>query len=94
MFQIDRHARTDTCIEWITKQFFFAIVECECLRIFWFYYSRHIDFVLFDGISGLVGKVDFTVRHLPSATTNVPSTWDFSSGKPCIGGSGALAVSN
>ncbi|XWS67240.1 hypothetical protein CRYUN_Cryun05aG0270400 [Craigia yunnanensis] len=42
---------------------------------------------------GLVGKVDFTVRHLSSATTNVPSTWDFSSGQPCIGGSSARECS-
>lgn len=48
----------------------------------------------FYGISGLAGKVDFTVRHLSSVTTNFPSNWDFSSGQPCIGGSGARAVSN
>lgn len=60
------------------------------------YNSRHtIEFILFDGISGLVGKVDFTVRHLSSATTNFPSSWEgFSSGQPCIGGNGAHAVSN
>ncbi|KAL5166603.1 LIMR family protein [Glycine soja] len=34
---------------------------------------------------GLVGKVDFTVRHLSSSTTSFPSTWTFSSGQPCIG---------
>ncbi|XP_044462780.1 LIMR family protein At5g01460 [Mangifera indica] len=34
---------------------------------------------------GLVGKVDFTVRHLSSTTTNFPSTWDFSSNQQCIG---------
>ncbi|PSS09811.1 LIMR family protein [Actinidia chinensis var. chinensis] len=36
---------------------------------------------------GLVGKVDFTVRHLSTGTTNFPSssTWDFSSSQPCIG---------
>eukprot|EP00268_Persea_americana_P031431 TRINITY_DN305_c0_g1_i3.p1 TRINITY_DN305_c0_g1~~TRINITY_DN305_c0_g1_i3.p1 ORF type:complete len:511 (-),score=71.35 TRINITY_DN305_c0_g1_i3:425-1957(-) len=34
----------------------------------------------------LIGKVDFTVRHLSSPTTNFPSTWtDFSSAQPCIG---------
>ncbi|MFQ6641600.1 hypothetical protein Gotur_015377 [Gossypium turneri] len=42
---------------------------------------------------GLAGKVDFTVRHLSSVTTNFPSNWDFSSGQPCIGGSGAHACS-
>ncbi|XVF55091.1 hypothetical protein PTKIN_Ptkin06aG0008800 [Pterospermum kingtungense] len=41
---------------------------------------------------GLVGKVDFTVRHLSSATTNFPSTWEFSNGQPCIG-NGARACS-
>ncbi|XVE62048.1 hypothetical protein DITRI_Ditri06bG0087600 [Diplodiscus trichospermus] len=41
---------------------------------------------------GLVGKVDFTVRHLSSAATNFPSTWEFSSSKPCIG-TGARACS-
>ncbi|KAG5142923.1 hypothetical protein JHK82_018618 [Glycine max] len=34
---------------------------------------------------GLVGKVDFTIRHLSSSTTSFPSTWTFSSGQPCIG---------
>ncbi|CAK9180872.1 unnamed protein product [Ilex paraguariensis] len=38
---------------------------------------------------GLVGKVDFTVRHLSSATTAFPSTWGFSSSQQCIGGSSA-----
>ncbi|XVE97085.1 hypothetical protein REPUB_Repub02eG0280300 [Reevesia pubescens] len=42
---------------------------------------------------GLVGKVDFTVRHLSSATTTFPSNWEFSSTQPCIGGSGARACS-
>ncbi|CAL5362445.1 unnamed protein product [Camellia sinensis] len=37
---------------------------------------------------GLVGKVDFTVRHLSSETASFPSTWDFSSSQQCIGGSG------
>ncbi|KAF7845365.1 LIMR family protein [Senna tora] len=34
---------------------------------------------------GLVGKVDFTVRHLSSSTVAFPSSWDFSSGQQCIG---------
>ncbi|KAG6745262.1 hypothetical protein POTOM_051911 [Populus tomentosa] len=41
---------------------------------------------------GLVGKVDFTVRHLSSTTTTFPSTWDFSRNQPCIG-SGARECS-
>jgi LMBR1 domain-containing protein 1 len=36
-------------------------------------------------ILGLVGKVDFTVRHLSSTTTTFPSTWEFSRNQPCIG---------
>ncbi|KAK6128264.1 hypothetical protein DH2020_037991 [Rehmannia glutinosa] len=40
----------------------------------------------FDGcILGLVGKVDFTVRHLSSSTVSFPASWDFSSGQQCIG---------
>ncbi|XP_074270604.1 LIMR family protein At5g01460-like [Silene latifolia] len=33
---------------------------------------------------GLIGKVDFTVRHLSSNTTAFPSSWSFTSGQPCI----------
>lgn len=36
-------------------------------------------------VLGLVGKVDFTVRHLSSATTGFPNTFSFSSSEPCIG---------
>lgn len=37
-------------------------------------------------LSGLVGKVDFTVRHLSSATVPFPGTWSsFTSGQQCIG---------
>ncbi|KAK6943494.1 LMBR1-like membrane protein [Dillenia turbinata] len=35
---------------------------------------------------GLIGKVDFTVEHLSSPTTNFPGSWSFSSSQPCIGG--------
>ncbi|TXG58802.1 hypothetical protein EZV62_016631 [Acer yangbiense] len=42
---------------------------------------------------GLIGKVDFTVRHLSSATTTFPSSWDFSSNQPCLGGNGAKQCS-
>ncbi|CAL5192301.1 unnamed protein product [Lathyrus oleraceus] len=34
---------------------------------------------------GLVGKVDFTVRHLSSSTTSFPSTWGLNSGQQCVG---------
>ena len=42
-------------------------------------------------VLGVVGKVDFTVRHLSSGTTSFPSSWDFSSSQQCIG-SGAHQV--
>ncbi|XP_021906277.1 LIMR family protein At5g01460 [Carica papaya] len=42
---------------------------------------------------GLIGKVDFTVRHLSSATTSFPTTWEFSSTRPCISsGSGQCSA--
>ncbi|CAI9758903.1 unnamed protein product [Fraxinus pennsylvanica] len=34
---------------------------------------------------GLVGKVDFTVRHLSSSTEPFPSTWGLTSGQQCVG---------
>ena len=40
---------------------------------------------------GVVGKVDFTVRHLSSGTTSFPSAWGSSSSQQCIG-SGAHQV--
>lgn len=36
---------------------------------------------------GVIGKVEFTVRHLSSATTSFPSSWSLSSGSPCLGNS-------
>ncbi|CAO2820104.1 unnamed protein product [Amaranthus hypochondriacus] len=36
---------------------------------------------------GLVGKVDFTVRHLSSGVTSFPTSLSLSSGNPCIGNS-------
>ncbi|XP_020578189.1 LIMR family protein At5g01460 [Phalaenopsis equestris] len=37
---------------------------------------------------GIVGKVDFSVRHLSSAATSFPSSWtEFSRSQPCIGSS-------
>ncbi|KAM1159768.1 hypothetical protein ACFX19_033468 [Malus domestica] len=35
---------------------------------------------------GLVGKVDFTIRHLSSSTASFPSSFDFSSNNECING--------
>ncbi|CAL0302620.1 unnamed protein product [Lupinus luteus] len=38
---------------------------------------------------GVVGKVDFSVRHLSSSTASFPSSWGgFTSNQQCIGGSG------
>ncbi|KAM7271085.1 hypothetical protein ACFE04_030299 [Oxalis oulophora] len=34
---------------------------------------------------GLVGKVDFSVRHLTSTTANFPSSFQFSSSQQCLG---------
>ncbi|KAK9054929.1 hypothetical protein SSX86_026008 [Deinandra increscens subsp. villosa] len=34
---------------------------------------------------GLIGKVDFTVRHLESSTAAFPSNFGFSSSEPCVG---------
>lgn len=51
------------------------------------HYGLCIIGLLFDCISGLVGKVDFTVRHLSSSTTSFPSSWSFSSSQECISGS-------
>nr|GEV03708.1 LIMR family protein At5g01460 [Tanacetum cinerariifolium] len=33
---------------------------------------------------GVIGKVDFTVRHLSSSTMAFPSNFQFSSGQPCV----------
>ncbi|KAF1898159.1 hypothetical protein Lal_00032924 [Lupinus albus] len=48
------------------------------------------DFPISIGLrQGLVGKVDFTVKHLSSSTASFPSSWgSLSSGQQCIGGSG------
>ncbi|GAU47804.1 hypothetical protein TSUD_263360 [Trifolium subterraneum] len=41
---------------------------------------------IMSGISGLIGKVDFTVRHLSSSTSSFPGSWQqFNSGQECIG---------
>jgi len=44
----------------------------------------NIDMCLTD-VLGIIGKVDFTVRHLSSSTSSFPSTWEFNSGQQCIG---------
>jgi len=48
-------------------------------------FHMNIDMCLTD-VLGLIGKVDFTVRHLSSSTSSFPSTWgEFNSGQQCIG---------
>lgn len=44
-----------------------------------------IGFTLFYIMLGVIGKVDFTVRHLASGTTSFPTSWQFSNNQPCIG---------
>ncbi|CAJ2670740.1 LIMR family protein At5g01460-like [Trifolium pratense] len=52
----------------------------------WWVVSTAIVCALVLGILyGLVGKVDFTVRHLSSSTTSFPNSWVFNSGQQCIG---------
>lgn len=46
----------------------------ECLFLMFFY-----------NVLGVIGKVDFSVRHLSSATTTFPTSWQFSNNQPCIG---------
>lgn len=44
-----------------------------------------IVILLCDYLIGLVGKVDFTVRHLSSSTEAFPGSWVLNSGNPCVG---------
>ncbi|PWA59149.1 hypothetical protein CTI12_AA393720 [Artemisia annua] len=37
-----------------------------------------------NSLESVIGKVDFTVRHLSSSTMAFPSTFQFSSGQPCV----------
>ena len=67
--------------------FFFQIANL-CLSDDVFILPGYVDNILLSHliIPGLVGKVDFTVRHLTSATESFPSTWSsFTSGQQCIG---------
>lgn len=41
---------------------------------------------------GLIGKVDFTVRHLSSSTASFPSSWEFSHSQQCIGSGSQCAA--
>nr|AYI50066.1 LIMR family protein [Eriobotrya japonica] len=41
---------------------------------------------------GLVGKVDFTIRHLSSSTASFPGSFDFSSSNECINGAKACSA--
>ena len=47
-----------------------------CWTVFTDFYQFHV--------LGVIGKVDFTVRHLSSSTMAFPNTFQFSSGQPCV----------
>ncbi|KAL0333199.1 UNVERIFIED_CONTAM: LIMR family protein [Sesamum angustifolium] len=53
--------------------------------LIWVILTAVVCALLLGILYGLVGKVDFTVRHLSSSTTNFPSSWDFSNSQQCIG---------
>ncbi|KAL2250406.1 UNVERIFIED_CONTAM: LIMR family protein [Sesamum indicum] len=53
--------------------------------LLWVIVTAVVCALLLGILYGLVGKVDFTVRHLSSSTVSFPSSWDFSSGQQCIG---------
>ncbi|QCE11909.1 LMBR1-like membrane protein [Vigna unguiculata] len=52
--------------------------------LMWMVTTAIVCALLLGILYGLVGKVDFTVRHLSSSTTAFPSTWTFNSNEPCI----------
>lgn len=71
-----------TGYHWVPKfqqyQAFSVLWWCVCV-----YLSRLIPSPF--GTSGLVGKVDFTVRHLSSSVQTFPNSFSgFSSGQPCF----------
>ncbi|CAN0927932.1 LIMR family protein At5g01460 [Linum grandiflorum] len=51
----------------------------------WVIAAAIVCVILLGILYGLAGKVDFTVRHLSSTTTNFPGSWDLSMSQPCIG---------
>ncbi|KAL0309969.1 UNVERIFIED_CONTAM: LIMR family protein [Sesamum radiatum] len=53
--------------------------------LLWVIVTAVVCALLLGILYGLIGKVDFTVRHLSSSTVSFPSSWDFSSGQQCIG---------
>ncbi|THU51667.1 hypothetical protein C4D60_Mb06t33470 [Musa balbisiana] len=59
--------------------------------LLWVLTSAVVCGLLLGILYGLVGKVDFTVRHLSSSASSFPSSWStFSSSQPCIGSSNRL----
>lgn len=65
---------------------FIAAKITSFLLLNWISISDNPHLILFL-VSGVIGKVEFTVRHLSSATTSFPSSWSLSSGSPCLGNS-------
>ncbi|URE24162.1 LMBR1-like membrane protein [Musa troglodytarum] len=59
--------------------------------LLWVLTSAFVCGLVLGILYGLVGKVDFTVRHLSSSATSFPSSWStFSSSQPCIGSTNHL----
>ncbi|PNY15845.1 LIMR family protein at5g01460-like protein, partial [Trifolium pratense] len=64
--------------------------DAPCLQLIKYKEKKEVGFSgLFQKwfiIKGLIGKVDFTVRHLSSSTSSFPGSWQqFNSGQECIG---------
>ncbi|XP_077230296.1 LIMR family protein At5g01460-like [Tasmannia lanceolata] len=56
--------------------------------LLWVVMTAIVCALLLGILYGLVGKVDFTVRHLSSTAANFPSSWTgLSSAQPCLGAS-------
>lgn len=75
---VEKFFMTKSC--WNFKQIFSSsyLVCSDHYYYFFIFFLRSM-------VSGLAGKVDFTVRHLSSPTRSFPSNWtDFSSSQPCI----------
>ncbi|KAG8377024.1 hypothetical protein BUALT_Bualt09G0125100 [Buddleja alternifolia] len=58
----------------------------------WLFVHKFVPSMQSSFVHRLIGKVDFTVRHLSSSTEAFPASWDFSRGQQCIG-SGARQCS-
>lgn len=77
--------RTLFCICWHLSQVEALFLQFSFVNVSLFIYFYASYLLLYLLVLGLVGRVDFTVRHLSSATATFPSTWDFSNSQQCIG---------